>query len=87
MQSIRNFHRQMLSNAEKTLEAVPQTERLFMSQTFRFHPERLAEAEELITEFRRKFQVLLAKEDETEVYHLAIQFFPLTRPVSTSDDV
>lgn len=83
-QSIRNFHRQMLSLADKTLDDVPQNQRLFLSQTFRVAPERMAEAEELIVEFRRRFQVLMAGGEEKEVYHLAIQFFPLTSPVDPS---
>lgn len=83
-QSIRNFHRQMLTKAEYAMDNLPPSERLLLSQTFRFDPKRLTEAEELIVEFRRRFQVLLAGGQEKEVYHLAIQFFPLTSSPSDS---
>jgi len=76
--SIRSFHRQMLTFAETTLDGVDPSRRTFFSHTFGFNPSRMADAESLIVEFRRRFQTMLTQGDETEVYHLAIQFFPLT---------
>ena len=69
----------MLDRAREALTDVPTTERLFFGQTLAFDRTRLAEAQSLIVEFRARFHKLMEGGKADGVYHLAVQFLPLTR--------
>lgn len=77
--AIRNFHRQMLQLAERTLDHVPVPQRLFFGQTMGISKENLDEAQNLIVAFRARFDSLMKTSQPDSVYQLAIQFFPLTK--------
>ncbi len=77
-QVIRQSHKEGLVKALDKIETVPLEQRSYSSMTLAFNPENIEKARELIREFRRKFSELFDQGAETEVYHLAVQFFPLT---------
>jgi len=78
---VRHYHRQLLERASEALDEVPTDQRFFYGYTFAFSRDRLKEANDLIIEFRSRFAKLLDAEaggPREDVYHLAIQFIPLT---------
>jgi uncharacterized protein (TIGR02147 family) len=78
-EAIRRFHRQHLKNAYEAINSVPFSKRHVSGTTVAIDATKLAEAEELIKEFRAKLSALLSTGAKTDVYHLAIQLFPLSK--------
>lgn len=74
--ALRHFHRQVLQQAERSLDAVPVAERDVSSITMAIDRKKIPEAKRLIREFRRKLAGILESGDRTDVYHLAIQLIP-----------
>jgi uncharacterized protein (TIGR02147 family) len=52
----------------------------FSSLTLVIDPQKINEAKQVIKEFRKKMTSLSMQDNPQEVYQLAIQFFPLTKP-------
>jgi uncharacterized protein (TIGR02147 family) len=71
-------HDETLSMAIDKLVSVPVSRRDFSSATYAIDPQLIPEAKTIIREFRMKMGALLKKGNRTEVFQLAIQFFPLT---------
>lgn len=77
----RKLQRQVLEMALKALEEVPVTDRDQSSMTLAIKRERMPEAIEKITQFRREFTQFLEQDSERDaVFQLGISFYPLTRP-------
>ncbi len=71
---------QILNLAMQALEEIPAEERDQTSVTLAIPHERLAEARERITQFRRELSALLQRPGKRDsVYQLSISLFPLTR--------
>lgn len=79
-QAIRSFHRHTLHEAAEKLDSVPVELRDFSAITIPADPARIAEVRELIRGFRDQVSFLLGSEPGSEVYKLAVQFFPVTLP-------
>lgn len=77
--AIRTFHSQMLDRAREAMEVVPVDKRCFFGHTMPIEQSKLAQAQELIIEFRARFDKLMESKEADSVYHLAIQLIPLTR--------
>lgn len=78
-EAIKQSHREGLIKAKEKIDEVALSQRSYSSMTLSFNPNKMEEARNLIKEFRRQFSEILEKpNDGTEVYQLAIQFFPLT---------
>jgi uncharacterized protein (TIGR02147 family) len=77
--ALRDSHVEALSLAKEKLDDVPSDLRDFSSLTVAVDLKQLPIAKKIIREFRQKMTELLKTGDKTEVYQLAIQFYPLSR--------
>lgn len=78
--AIKDAHRETLKMASDRIEEIEVELRDFSSITLAIDPEKMSEAKVLIKEFRQKFDKLLSQdENRTDIYRLAIQFFPLVK--------
>lgn len=77
---LQSYHRQTLALARKALSAQSNDRKLVGSETFSLAPEDLIEAKEIV---ENCFQQILAlaqrSQNRTDIYHLGIQLFSLTR--------
>jgi len=71
--------RQNLDLAQKALEETEFAERDFTAITLCFDPDKMAEAKQMIKNFRRNFCRVMETKPKKEVYKLSIQLFPLTK--------
>lgn len=71
-------HLETLELGKKKLQEVEVELRDFSSTTVAIDMEKLTEAKSIIREFRQKMMALLKSGKRTEVYQLAIQFYPMT---------
>ena len=78
-ESIRKYHRQNLRKAEIALDEEPVSRRIFNSICIPTRPERLKEAARIMDEFQEKMSALASDDRATDIYTLAIQFFPITK--------
>lgn len=79
-EALRHFHSQMLQKASESLTTQTTNEKIVGSETFAFNPQSLKEANELTEEYFEKMKNLSEKSNsKTEVYHLGVQFFNLTK--------
>lgn len=78
--AIRKAHKQYLKLAEKSLESTPIDERNFATLTIAIDPRRLKEADAEIQNFKNRMRQLMQDGELQEVYTLAIQLFPISRP-------
>jgi len=76
--AIRRFHVQHLKIAEQRLAEVSVAERDYTGITMAIDPRHLPAAKDLIKRFRRELAELVESDQRTDVYHLAIQLYPLT---------
>lgn len=77
--AIHKAHLEKMDLGKAKLEQVPLDLRDFSSVSFAIDMENMDEAKALIREFRRRFQDLLNRGNKTEVYQLAMQFYPLSQ--------
>ena len=78
--ALRASHKVTLKLAEEAIEQTSVDLRYFGTMTMAINLQRLNEAKELIREFQRKLSAFLEVSPKSEVYQLAIQLFPLTKP-------
>ena len=71
-------HLEELELAKEKLQDIDKEARDFSSATFAVDPEKMTEAKTIIREFRQKMTALLKTGNKSDVYMLAIQFYPLT---------
>lgn len=77
----RKHHAQVLERAAAALEEVPIDNRGQFNFTVATNPNLLPEVMRRVTKFRRSMAKLMeSAEQKTEVYSMAIQVFPLSRP-------
>lgn len=72
-------HLETLETGKNKLEEVEVALRDFSSVMIAVDPAKLTEAKTIIREFRQKMMALLRDGQRSEVYQLAIQFYPLTK--------
>ncbi len=77
-QAIIESHKETLQMGMNKLEEIEVEFRDFSSTTVAIDLEKLTEAKTIIREFRQKMSALLRDGHKTDLYQLAIQFFPLT---------
>jgi uncharacterized protein (TIGR02147 family) len=78
--AIRSFHKQNLQLASEKLETITVDKREYSTITMAVAPSQIAAAKKMINEFKHKFCAKMEEANEiSEVYTLAIQFFPLTK--------
>jgi uncharacterized protein (TIGR02147 family) len=82
-QALKLSHRETLEMGMRKLDETEIEFRDFSSTTLAVDPEKLTEAKTIIREFRQKMASLLRDGRRTEVYQLAIQFYPLTKNEDT----
>lgn len=76
------FHTACLQLAQSTIDEVPREERNLSTLTVTLSPAALERVNQEIGDFRRRILAIAeADSNETEVHHLGIQFFPMTRKV------
>jgi uncharacterized protein (TIGR02147 family) len=78
-QALKAAHLETLDLGKEKLEKVDVTLRDFSSMTLAIDPEKMNEAKAIISEFHQKFEALFKDGEKSEVYQLAIQFYPLTK--------
>jgi uncharacterized protein (TIGR02147 family) len=78
--ALREFHTQQLELAKRALGERAIGERDITGVTIAIDPAKLEEAKAEVRRFRRRLARLLDGSGPTEVYHLAIQLYPLSRP-------
>lgn len=77
-QALKDSHKEALKMGAEKLDEIEVALRDFSSLTVALDPKKLLEAKTVIREFRQKMAALLRDGDKTDVYQLAIQFYPLT---------
>lgn len=77
------FHTACLQLAQSTIDEMPREERNLSTLTVTLSPAAIERVNQEIGDFRRRILAIAeADSNETEVYHMGIQFFPMTRKVS-----
>lgn len=77
-QALKLSHKETLQMGLTKLEEIEVELRDFSSTTVAIDLEKLPEAKTIIREFRQKMSALLRDGHKTDLYNLAIQFYPLT---------
>ena len=77
--ALKQSHKENLNIGLKKLEEIELEFRDFSSTTVAIDLKKLTETKTIIREFRQKMIALLRDGDKTDVYQLAIQFYPLTK--------
>ncbi len=78
-QALRDSHKETLKMGLDKLDEIEVELRDFSSATVAIDLTKLPEAKAIIREFRQKMAALLRDGEKTDVYQLAIQFYPLTK--------
>ena len=76
---LRAAHKEALAIASDKIDLVPVAERGFYSETVAIDPANLGIARKAVDEFLRRMCKILETGSCSEVYHLGVQFFPLTQ--------
>mgnify|MGYP002624441419 CR=1 FL=1 len=76
--ALKESHRENLKIANEKLDTIELELRDFSSSTLAIDLKKLPEAKTIIREFRQKMTSLLRDGKKTDIYQLAIQFYPLT---------
>ncbi len=88
--AVRNYHRNMLRVAMRSLDSVPLARRDVSSLLLSLSAEQFAEIRALLERFRAELLAIVDREEGpaegSDVYHLGIQLVPLTRPVRRETD-
>ena len=77
-EALRHVHRQNLSLAERSLDAIDINFRDFSAITLAIDPEKIPAARKKIRSFLKDMEQLLEVAPKREVYKLCVQLFPLT---------
>lgn len=78
-QALRESHKETIKMGIDKLEDIEVELRDFSSTTVAIDLNKLPEAKAIIREFRQKMTALLRDGEKTDVYQLAIQFYPMTQ--------
>jgi uncharacterized protein (TIGR02147 family) len=86
-ESIRSFHRQILSKATASLDSQSLEEREVSAAFVAIDPDQLPEAKQALRKFRRKFCLDISeKGDSSQVYCLSTQFFAVSARTKRIED-
>lgn len=77
-QALRDSHKEALQLGMTKVESISIDLRDFSSSTLAVDLSKIPEAKLIIRDFRRKMATLLSQGEKTEVYQIAIQFYPLS---------
>lgn len=77
-QALKESHKETLTMGINKLEEIEVEFRDFSATTVAIDLNKLTEAKTIIREFRQKMEALLRDGNKTDLYQLAIQFYPLT---------
>lgn len=77
--ALKNIQKDILSMAFKAVDEVPQEEKDITSMTFAIDESKMSEAREYIKKFRREISSFLENGNQTRVYHLGIQLYPVSK--------
>ena len=77
-ETIKQSHHEAIDLGKKKLDEVDVTKRDYSTGTWAIDPTKITEAKIIIREFRQKMASLFKEGNKTEVYQIAIQFYPLT---------
>lgn len=81
-QALRRFHHEMLAKAQTSLQTQSPREKIVGSETVAIHTVDLEEARDVIENcFQQILEISRRSQNKSEVYHLGIQFFRLTKEV------
>lgn len=83
-EAIKRFHLGVIRKAEQALLDLPVDKRDITAITMPTDPLRLEEAKKILVKTRRQIADLVSKGEPSEVYVLAMQFFPFTQQDSES---
>jgi len=75
----KNLQRQVISKAMKAVDEVPQEEKDISSMTMAINPQNLDKAREMIKGFRRELCTLLEEGEQSRVYNLGVQLYPISK--------
>jgi transcriptional regulator with XRE-family HTH domain len=75
----KNLQKQVISKALNAVDGTPQEEKDITSMTMAIDPKNLDRAREMIKNFRRELCDLLEEGDQTQVYNLGIQLYPISK--------
>jgi uncharacterized protein (TIGR02147 family) len=75
----KSLQRQIVSKALVAIDETPQEEKDISSMTMAIDVRRLDQARELIKKFRRDLSALLEDGDPSQVYHLGVQLYPVSK--------
>ena len=79
-QALRTFHQNMLEKAIESLETQSPQEKFIGTETFAISQKMLPEISKLADEFLQNIaKICEASDNKTDVYHLGLQFFNLTK--------
>jgi uncharacterized protein (TIGR02147 family) len=78
-EAIKRYHEQMLENAKSAVRQVEVKEREITGSTLVMRAANLAEAKEMIREFKTRFAQKFEEDAGDSVYQIQIQLFPLTK--------
>lgn len=78
-QALRESHKEAMQMGISKIEEIEVELRDFSSSTLAVDIKKIPEAKKVIREFRQKMAALLDSGDKTEVYQIAIQFYPLSK--------
>lgn len=78
--ALKKSHIQALAMAKKKLETIDVEMRDFSSMDLAIDLKKIPEAKAVIREFRMKMAALLKDGNKTDVFQLAVQFYPMTSP-------
>ena len=79
-QALRDSHKETMLMGIQKIDEIQIELRDFSSLTLALDPKNINEAKQIIKEFRKKMTSLSTQDTPEEVYQLAIQFYPLTKP-------
>lgn len=79
--AIRKNHHEGLIKAAEALDNVPLEIREFGAMTMAIDTTKIPEAKRMIVNFRKELAHFLEQDNQTEVYRLQVQFFPLTKQI------
>lgn len=80
-EALRKYHRQMFLKSIDTLKTQLPAEKYIGTETLAISPQQMPQAKVIINEMRHKLiNELELNENPTDIYHLGIQFFRITKP-------
>ncbi len=80
-QALKDSHKETMRMGIDKLDQIEVELRDFSSSTIAIDLNKLPEAKAIIREFRQKMAALLSGGEKTDVFQLAIQFYPLTQTI------